>query len=204
MKLSVTPDLRLLVAPSETYRAVAQAAAGDPSHAWSRAVARASGAAVIAGITTAAAATGRITWSLALSGALCWSFIAVVQMTAAAAVIAPSTRGKGARQGPSLPRAIELFFFGHAAWSLWLLLSAAFLVAVPGLARTDIVVATAVLPFAWTAVVVFAFFRQVLQLERVNAAIWTAIHQSLTALVFLLYVGWAVQLWPRLLATRIP
>lgn len=198
--ISLTPDLCLLLAPSETYRAIAGLPAGSAARTWWRALSRAAAAAALAGTTTAVAATGRISWALALSGAACWSFLAILQIVTAAAVIVPSNRGVGFPPH----RAIELFFFGHAAWSLWLLLAAAFLFAAPGAIRHDIILLTALVPFIWTAVVVFAFFRHVLQLERRHAATRTAIHQALTFLVIILYVGWAVQLWPRVLGLQAP
>jgi hypothetical protein len=190
-------DLRLLVAPSETYRKIGESPA-DSRAALSRAVARVVAPAIIAGITTAVAATGRISWSLAATGAACWSFLAPLQIVTAAAVILPANRRV------TFPRALELFFLGHAAWSLWLVLSAAVLLVAPGGVPLDAVLLSALVPLVWTAIVIRAFFREVLQLERRRAAMWTAIHQALTVLVIVLYVGWAVQLWPRVLALRAP
>ena len=166
--------------------------------AWWRALARIVAPAMLAGMATAAAATGRISWSLAMTGAACWSFIGPLQALTAAAVILPSNRRV------PFPRALELFFVGHAAWSSWLVSSAAVLVAAPAALPLDAVLLSALVPLVWTAIVIYAFFRQVLQLERWRAATWTAIHQALTALVMVLYVGWAVQLWPRLLGLQAP
>jgi hypothetical protein len=160
---------------------------------WWRVAARALIPAVIAGVATAVTSTGRISWSLALSGALCWSILAVLQAATAVSVVAPSLRGAPSSRG------LELFFLGHAAWSMWLILGAA---AVFGGAPSSVVIVTALVPLVWTAVVVYAFFRQVAGLDA-GLAFWrTAIHQALTGALILLYFAWAVQLWPRILSLR--
>src|SRR5687767_14667676 len=128
----ISTDLRLLRGPAATYReCVAQTRASQPP-ALSIFV-RAALPAGIAGIATAIAATGRITWSLALSGGICWSFVSLVQLATAVAVVAPGV----ARA--ELGRAIELFFLGHAAWSLWLIAVAALLPAAPVIGGLDVV-----------------------------------------------------------------
>jgi len=154
--------------------------------------------AVVAGIATSVTATGRITWGLALSGAACWTLIPLLQLITSTAVVAAS-RGR-----VDILRALEIFFTGHAAWSLWLIAAAALLFAAPDFIRQGIVLYTAVVPFVWTAVMTYAFCRQVLGLDPRRAAAKTAIHQALTAAAIVAYVAWAVALWPRILALRIP
>ncbi len=191
---NLTPDLRLLLAPSATYRSIAAQPAATVSRAWMRVAARALIPAAIAGVATTISATGRISWSLALSGALCWSLLTVLQAATAAAVVAPSVRGT------ERARAFDLFFLGHAGWSLWLLVAAAAVFAAPLVVPLNLVLLSVLVPFVWTAFVVQAFFRHVVGLDRRRAIVRTAIHQTLTVLVILIYVGWAVQLWPRLIA----
>jgi hypothetical protein len=149
--------------------------------------------AAIAGIATTVSATGRISWALALSGALCWSLLTVLQAATAAAVVLPSVSGTGRS------RALALFFLGHAAWSLWLLIGAIAVFASPRFIL-NVVLLSGLVPFVWTAIVVHAFFRHVVGLDRGRAMALTAIHQALTLLVIFLYFGWAVQLWPRVVA----
>jgi hypothetical protein len=193
--IQFTPDVRLLWAPAATYRQINSAAAAplQPSR-WSLA-ARASVAPAIAGVTTGLSATGRVSWSLVLSGIVCWSFLAAIQSLTAAMLIG--------RQGRPIGywRAFELFFLGHAAWSLWLIAAAAYLLAAPELVRReDLLISTAIVPLSWTAVLIFAYCREILRLEVRRAVLRTAVHQGLTILVIVAYVAWAIQLWPRLLA----
>ena len=76
--------------------------------------------AIVLGVSTAISATGRVTPSLVLSTTLCWSFVVVLQAVIAIALIAAP-----ARRTVGLPRALDLFFAGHAPWSLWMLAAAA-------------------------------------------------------------------------------
>jgi hypothetical protein len=192
--IQFTPDVRLLWAPAATYRQVDSAAAAplQPSR-WSLA-ARASIAPAIAGVATGLSATGRVSWSLVLSGIVCWSFLAAIQFLTAAMLIG--------RQGRPIGywRAFELFFLGHAAWSLWLIGAGAYLHIVPESLRRDELLITAVVPAAWTAAVVFSYCREILRLDVRRAVLRTAVHQGLTILVIVAYVAWAIQLWPRLFA----
>jgi hypothetical protein len=193
--ISFTHDLRLLWAPSATYDAVAADPGSDAPLAWARVIARVAEPAAILGIVTVILATDRVSWSLALSGIACWSFVAMAQLVTASLLFAPSPGSAGWR------RSFELFFLGHAAWSLWLLAAAVILFALPqDVRRQDVVTLTAPVPMAWTATIVFAFCRRVLHLGARQAALKTAIHQSVTYLLILLYVSWAVQLWPRILS----
>jgi hypothetical protein len=195
--ITPTSGLRLLSSPAATYRALAPHAAASARPAWASVLARAAGAAAIVGIATAITATGRIDWQLAVSGTAGWSFVAILQLAAAAVAIAAA----GQRRPTAV--ALDLFFAAHAAWSLWLLAAAAFLAAAPpALGRLDAVLATAVVPFVWTAVVVFAFFRVVLRLERRAAVLGAVLHQILIVTMVLLYFAWAVQLWPRILGAQ--
>jgi hypothetical protein len=84
------------------------------------------------------------------------------------------------------------------------LAACAFMFAAPALASDDIIMATGLVPLAWTAVLVCAYFREVLGLRRRTAFIATLVHQLLTTAVIVAYIAWAVQLWPRLVALRMP
>ena len=139
-------------------------------------------------------ATGRISWSLALSGTACWSLLSVLQLITAAAVVFPHP-GR-----VDVPRAIDMFFLGHGAWSLWLLAAATLVFVSPIELPPYAIVFSAAIPFACTAILTFAFCRHVLGLERRPAVVRTVVHQVLTAVVIVIYVGWAMQLWPRVLS----
>jgi hypothetical protein len=193
--IQFTPDLRLLWAPSATYRQIFSSAADQlPPSRWFLA-ARASIAPAIAGVVTGLSATGRVSWSLAFSGIVCWSFLAVIQFLTAAMLIGRQGRPIG------YGRAFELFFLGHAAWSLWLIGAAAYLFAASeSVRREDLLILTAIVPLSWTAVLIHWYCREILRLDRKQAALRTAVHQSLTVLIIVTYVAWAIQLWPRLLA----
>lgn len=190
-----TRELRLLRAPSATYGEIAALPALPATESWVRALARVFAPAAIIGLATGAAATGRVSWELALSGAVCWSFVALLQMATAALLIASSKRAV------SWPRAVEFFFLGHAPWSLWLLTVSAAVVALP-IARQylNVILLTFLLPAVWSGIVILAFCRQILQLDRTRAIITTALHQIMTYALIVSYIAWAVQLWPRVLA----
>lgn len=180
------------MAPSSTYREVC---ALEPDASRWPVVARVSMAPVITGVVTGLSATGRVSWSLLVSGIVCWSFVAAVQLSIAAVLIGREGKSIG------LTRAFELFFLGHGAWSLWLIGAGAYLYIVPeSVRREDLLLITAVVPVAWTAAVVFSFCREILRLDVRRAVLRTAVHQSLTILVIVAYVAWAIQLWPRLFA----
>ena len=191
-----TPELRLLWAPSETYRALAAHDGMRPGVPLAT-IARVCVPAAVGGICTAVSATGRITWGRALSAAACWMLLPVLQLITSLAIVVPS------RRGVRITRAIDLFFRGHAAWSLWLLAAAALLFAAPETVRQSFILYTAAVPFAWTAVLTFAFCRHVLGLDPRRAAVRTAIHLALTGVAILLYVAWAVALWPRIIAAQL-
>jgi hypothetical protein len=193
--MNIAPELRLLTAPSAQYRqAVAVAASPSSFSPWRGALGRPLFTALLTGTSTAIAATGRVSWALVVSGTVCWGFVALVQMGTAVALVSSANRRV------SLPRALALFFLGHAAWSLWLLAAVAALLVVPVAARhPQAILIAALVPAAWTGIVIFAFCRQVLELNPRQAAIRTVLHQMVTYGVIVLYIGWAVQLWPRIL-----
>jgi hypothetical protein len=192
-----TRALRLIRAPLATYRESAAPFDLAASGSWVRALGRVLAPVAIIGIATSVAATGRTSWALVLSGTVCWSFVGILQLTTAAMLIASS------RRNLRWPRAFELFFLAHAPWSLWLLALTAAIVALP-IARQylNVILLTFLLPGVWSAAVIFAFCREILQLDSRRAAIATALHQVVTYTLIVAYIAWAVQLWPRVLSLR--
>jgi hypothetical protein len=153
--------------------------------------------AIILGTSVCIYAIHRVTLGLMLSAVLTWSFAVIVQLLAAAAFVASSKRRR-----VSLPAAMDLFFMGHAPWSLWLLAVAAWAAWLPHPLKMDyIVLATAAVPFAWTAVIVFAFCREVLNDPPRLAVIRTLFHQSLIWTFTGVYIAVVVALWPRIIGT---
>lgn len=134
--------------------------------------------AVILGAAMAIGATGHVTLSLWASTTACWSFATAIQLAVALAVI-----GVPARRVTGVARGLDLFFAGHAPWSLWLLAFAAWTVVVPPLEQlhfsryTNL---TALIPLAWTARLVYAFHVQVLRCAPWTALRRTLLHQALT------------------------
>jgi hypothetical protein len=97
-----------------------------------------------------------------------------------------------------LARAIDLFFAGHAPWSLYLLGIAAF-----GMFRVQspwwAEPAVGLIPLVLTVRIVAAFFAEVLRLDRAAVRRMTALHQAATWTVFVA-VNWAASAFtPRLI-----
>ena len=194
MLASLSPEVRLMLAPTESYRRLLR----EPSRGAGGASARLLLVVLVVGTSVALAATGRASLGLVLSCSACWSVAPLAQALALAFVARPAP----------LPcsHLLELFLLAHAPWSLWLLcysLGAA--LSFPegsagwtGLAAHAIV--TALLPWLWTAWLVFCFFREVLALSPRRAALRTAGYQLALLLPALAYVSFAVALGPRLLA----
>ena len=215
--IRITPDARLLAAPFRTYHALARQKNPSRASGWPGALARVALSAAIVGTGTAAAATGRISWSLALSGTICWLPLIALQLLTAAAVIPPTARHARTRHArtlapshpgtlapSSLGTLIELFFHAHAPWSLWVLVVSASTIIAPALVTQDVLLASSLVPFVWTGVLVFACFSEVLNLDRRRALAATLVHQTLTGFLIAAYIAWAVQLWPRLIAQHTP
>ena len=184
----MTPELRLMVAPARTYALLArQPAPVGPITAFRRPLL----AVIVLGISMAISTTGHVTPLLVLSTTVAWSFIVVLQVAIALVLMAPL-----ARRTVGLPRALDLFFAGHAPWSFFFL-TAAVLPAPLGRSTAPLLLLT-VIPAALTARIIVAFFREVLQLDRRRAWRRTAVHQAITWAAFLFLYGSAVALRPRI------
>jgi hypothetical protein len=100
-----------------------------------------------------------------------------------------------------LSAALDLFFVAHGPWSLWLMGSAIWVLLSSPIGRPAQGHAlTALIPAIWTAVLVFAFCRIVLDCGPRDALRRTVLHQAVIWSVTLLLIAYAVQLWPRVLA----
>lgn len=149
--------------------------------------------ALVLGASAAMAATGRVTPALLLSTTLCWSFVVVLQGVIALPLIAGP-----ARRTVGLARALDLYFAGHAPWSLWMLAVVAWAPSPIGRPLTPALVAGLV-PLVMTPRIISAFFQEVLELDPRHAMSRAAAQQALTWLTFAILYGTAVQLLPRVL-----
>ena len=123
---------------------------------------------------------------------LAWSFALLVPLRAAAAIWVPA-RGRAV----TALRAFELCFQTHVPWSLWLLLPALYF-SLAGRRVTETPLALAALvPIAWTIVLLHAFATRVLRSRR--AAAFVLLHQGLVWGLTLCYITYAIGGWDRVL-----
>jgi hypothetical protein len=184
-----------MTAPVRAYRRLA------PGHDVSLAAAmrRPVVTAIVIGTATSILATERVTLALVLTTTLCWSFVVMVQLLAGLILIARS-------RSPIVGRAsaLDLLFMGHGPWSLWLLTVAAW---APWFPRPEsmnlIVLGSAIVPWLWTVTILFSFCTTVMRASRREAIAGTLLHQFIVWTVAVLYVDFAVALWPRILG-RVP
>ena len=124
---------------------------------------------------------------------MCWSVVVGLQVAIAVPLIAAPARRTG-----GLARAIDLFFAGHAPWSLWMLAFVAW-APFPGVRGLTPILVAAVIVIALTARTLAAFFREVLELDPRAALVWTMAHQAITWTLFVVLFGAALALTPRVL-----
>jgi hypothetical protein len=188
MSRSMTPELRLMVAPSRTYAGLArQPSPVGPITSLRRPLL----AAAVLGVSMAISATGHVTPALVLSTTLCWSFVIVLQIAIAMILIA-----RPARRTVGVARALDLFFASHAPWSFWMLAVAAWAPSPVGRPLTPLLL-LALVPIVLTPRMIAAFFREVVGLDRRQALARTAVQQATTWALFTLLYGTAVAFWPR-------
>jgi hypothetical protein len=156
--------------------------------------------ALLLGVVFAVADSNRPSAGLVAGCAVAWSFVPALQIASVAA-----TRLAFARGRLGLRRAIHLHFLGHLPWSLWLLLVAAVASATPPPHEArlwKLIFATAAVPFLWSRVIGWQFFRRVYGLDGRGALLATLLHLVVVLgpiAVFFLVTG---QLAPRLLGAR--
>jgi hypothetical protein len=185
-------DLLVMAVPGRAYAASLERPSGGLWAVGSRPALTA----LVMGTASAFAATGHVTLGLLINGFVCWTFVPLLQMATAAAIMRP----RATRPLP-LGRRLELWFMGHAPWSLWIF-TVTLLMGNAGVrSRLEwTIIATAVIPGIWTSVIAAAFCRVVLGDSTRAAIARTALHQAVTWTLLLLYFGWAVALQPRIAA----
>ena len=186
----MSPELRLMLSPRDAYAALARTSGRGT--AWT-AVRRPLLVAFVLGVATAMSATGRVTPALLLSTTACWSFVVVIQAAIALTLVAGP-----ARRTVGLARAIDLYFAGHAPWSLWMLAVAAWAPSPIGRPLSPLLVAGAV-PLILTPRILSAYFREVLEMDPRHALARAAAQQVMTWVTFVVLFGGAVALTPRVL-----
>ena len=181
-----------MTAPARAY---AEALERPPTGRWIGA-GRPALVALLLGAGCGFGATGQLTLGLLASGFLCWSFVPLLQVATAAAIMRPPAL----RRLP-FQRRMDLWFMGHAPWSLWILAATFAMGLAPATVRIEWpIIASAAIPIAWTSVIAAAFCRVVLGDSRNVAIARTALHQAVTWTIAVVYIAYAVALWPRVVA----
>ncbi len=186
----LSTGLRLALAPAREYDSLV-AAHRDAS--WRAALAGPARTLATIGVLVSIATTGRLTLELAATLAAAWSFVVVIQVAAAGALVASSPRREVSRR-----RAFELLFLGHAPWSLWLLGATATALALDNVPLTPLA-ATMSAPILWTMVIVAAWCRQVLGIGRRGAAVRAIGHQVIVWGLAIQVAALAAGSWGRLI-----
>ena len=185
----MTTDLEVALAPAATFDRLAKARATGRGGVLAG---RLLLALAVIGTSVAAAAASRVSIELVGGIGLSWSFALLVQLLAAAAIIVPAR----ARTVTAL-RAFELWFQAHVPWSLWFLVPALyFSLAGRRVTETPLAVA-ALVPMAWTIVLLHAFAARVLRSRRAAAVV--LLHQGIVWGLALCYVAYAIGGWDRVL-----
>jgi hypothetical protein len=185
----MTTDLQIALAPAATFERLAHVRTTGRAGALAG---RLLLALAIIGTSVAAAATSRVSIELVGGIGISWSFALLVQLLAAAAIIVPART----RTVTAL-RAFELWFQAHVPWSLWFLLPALYF-ALAGRRVTETPLALAALvPLAWTIVLLHAFAVRVLRSRRAAAIV--LLHQGIVWGFTLCYIVYAIGGWDRVL-----
>ena len=170
----LSSEVQIAFYPDRTYRELI--AADERVSAW-RMLRRPLVALVVVATAVPIMAVQRVTVALFAASITSFGFVVLIQILVGAAIIA-SAPGRRA----SFPGALDLWFAGHAPYSLSLLIVAAAFAILPW-ASLDGLVALAAIPAAWTAVIVAAFSRHVLGTSRAGARWRAALH---------FFVTWAI------------
>ena len=181
-----------MVRPMRSYARFAPHAGGS---AW-LAVRRPALLALVIGLSLAMASTREADAITVISVALYWSVVPAVQWVAAFVLI----RSAANRAAP-IAGALDLCFIANGPWLIWLVGFAGWAALPAPLARSMWPILTAALiPMAWTPILVFSFCRAVLNDARPAALRRTVVHQA--AIWGIFFVAWsnAVQFWPRVIA----
>lgn len=179
-------EVQIALAPDKTYH---QLVAKDEDVSVGRMLRRPLVVLVVIGTAVPIMAVQRVTLTLLAASMVSFSFVIAIQLLVGAAIVASA----GSRQ-VGFPRALDLWFAGHLPYSLWLLMVAAVFASLP-YGSLDGLVLLAVMPAAWTAVIVAAFCRQVLGTSRAGARWRAAAHFVLTWAIAFELMAWSAGGW---------
>ncbi len=156
--------------------------------------------ALVQGVAISMAATESVAAPVVASATACWAVAVAVQVGAALLLIRTAPAPRVGANG-----ALDLFFLGHAPWSLWLLVSAGGMVLASsvGLLRW-LALATMIVPAALTPRIVAAFDQAVLGSTRRAAVRRTILHQGLIWTTLFVYIAGGIALWPRVIGAFQP
>lgn len=188
--VKVSNAARVALAPNATYAALT---ASRASASWWRALSGPVLAALVLGTALSVAGTHVASVPGVIGVAIFWAFVPAVQLFTAWTVC---------RRPPSanvtLPRAIELLFLTHLPYSLWLIaFSMVTFMLAPGPALLYWLLATVVIPIAWTPRLIAAFSREVLGCAPREARRRAILHQGITWAVIAVLAILAAQPWVR-------
>ena len=163
----LSAEVRIAFAPDKTYR---ELAVGTEQVGVWRMLRRPLIVLVVIATAVPMMAVQRITLALFAFSIASFGFVLLIQIAVAAGIIASAPARRA-----SMPRALDLWFAGHAPYSLWLLTAALFFAMSPW-ASLDGLIALAIVPAVWTAVIVAAFCRHVLGVGPAAARWLAALH----------------------------
>lgn len=186
----MTGDVELAVFPAATFNRLVRARRTGSVRSLAGRILL---ALAVIGISVAIDATGRATVELTAGIGASWSFVLLVQALAAAAIIVPARE-----RAVTTLRAFELWFQAHVPWSLWLLLPALAALVIGRKVGDTTLESLALIPMAWTLLLLRAFARQVLRAR--HALLVVAVHQAVLWGLALGYVAYAIGGWDRVIA----
>jgi hypothetical protein len=191
----LSTELQLAFAPARTYGRLVDSGEGGRAGVFGPLAF----SALAIGLTVAFVAARWASVELAATAAASWSFTLPLQAIAACAVILPG------RRRVSLARAFELFFLGHAPWTMWMLAVGALAIAGRGaFGAITAVIVSGILPTIWTAIIVAAFARTVMGMGRVEAGLRAFLHLALIWTFALTYIAWGAGGWMRIVQALTP
>jgi hypothetical protein len=178
-------DIRAMAAPFGTYRRLL----AGPLPAGPRALlARPALMALVLGGFVTLGNAGQLLPTLLIGSVASWSWVPALQMSIATGLILLVRR-----RTVRLTSALDLFFLGHAPWSLFLLvLTGVMMAQLPdggGMYNPRLLILVALVPIGWTCLLIFAFCRTVLALTPGLALLWMVLYQAAIWGVAYLYLG---------------
>ena len=180
--------LRLMLRPAAEYSA---RVAASLDAKWAEAISVPLLLALLLGIVTSVATTGRVVASLLLSQTVCWSFVPALQLGTGSLLIASAPRRR-----VTFPRAVELLFAAHGPWSLWLVATGVLQSVFPD---QNLALASSLIPWTWTAWMLTAYGREILALTPAQSRLRVLAHQGAAVLLILTYMELGSRLSVRLI-----